>query len=158
MYLVHISLDLICLSVFPPSELDEYGLHGELALPLSQTWQLCRVDLALSACAVDAAAAQLYLSVLRVDAGQVDLGRELNLRRRVGVVWAAVDRDAVDAVLVDTLCTSSIRNMAHGGHQRIHGVGRGWCHSSPTSTDRLRCQDHMNKPLSMLSNALSTAM
>jgi hypothetical protein len=45
----------------------------------------------------------LYLSVLRVDAGQIDLGCELDLGRCVGVVWAAVERYAVDTVLVDTL-------------------------------------------------------
>jgi hypothetical protein len=45
----------------------------------------------------------MYISVLRVHARQVDLRCELDLGRRVGVVWAAVDRYAVDAVLVDTL-------------------------------------------------------
>lgn len=44
-----------------------------------------------------------YLAILWVDARQVDLRCELDLGRRIGVVWAAMDRDAVDAVLVNTL-------------------------------------------------------
>lgn len=56
-----------------------------------------------------------YLSILRVDAGQVDLGCELDLRRCVGVVWAAMDRYAVDAVLVDTLQHGSTEFREHDG-------------------------------------------
>jgi hypothetical protein len=44
-----------------------------------------------------------HLSILWVDARQVDLRCELDLGRRIRVVWAAMDRDAVDAVLVNTL-------------------------------------------------------
>jgi hypothetical protein len=45
----------------------------------------------------------MYLSILRVDTGQVDLRCELDLGGGVGVVWAAVDRYAVDTILVYAL-------------------------------------------------------
>jgi hypothetical protein len=50
-----------------------------------------------------------YLSVLSVYTGQVDLGCELDLGRLIGVIRAAMDGDAVDAVLVDALiCLISV--------------------------------------------------
>lgn len=44
-----------------------------------------------------------YASVLRIHAREVDLGCKLDLGRLVGVVRAAMNRNAVDAVLVDAL-------------------------------------------------------
>jgi hypothetical protein len=49
-----------------------------------------------------------YLAILRVHTRQVDLGCEGYLRGDVGVAWPAVDLDAVDAVLVDTLHVQSV--------------------------------------------------
>jgi hypothetical protein len=45
----------------------------------------------------------MYLSILCIDAWQVDLGCERYLGWNVWVIWAAVDLDAVDAVFVYTL-------------------------------------------------------
>jgi hypothetical protein len=44
-----------------------------------------------------------YLAVSLIYTGQVDLGDEGNLRRDVGVVFAAADLQTVDAVLVYAL-------------------------------------------------------
>lgn len=44
-----------------------------------------------------------YLAVSLIYAGQVDLGDESDLRRDVGVVFAAADLQTVDAVLVYAL-------------------------------------------------------
>lgn len=68
-------------------ELDQDRLHGELALPLREAGQLGRV----------------HRAVALVDARQVHLAHELDLRRLIGVVRAAVHLDRVDAVLVDAL-------------------------------------------------------
>lgn len=89
MYLCHVSYDTLVAApgVISPPELNEHGLHGEVPLPLRQAGQLARVDLAVS----------------RVDAGQVDLVDELDLRRLVRVLVAAVHLERVDAVLVDAL-------------------------------------------------------
>lgn len=73
-----------------PSQLNQDSLHGILALPLSKTGQHGRVDNA----------------VARVDAGQVDLADKLDGRRLVGVRFAAMHLDTVDAVLVDRLSDS----------------------------------------------------
>jgi hypothetical protein len=45
----------------------------------------------------------MHLSVLRIHTRQIDLGIERDLGRYIGVVGAAVNLDAVDAVLVDAL-------------------------------------------------------
>lgn len=70
-----------------PSQLNQDHLHGVFALPLGQAGQLPGID--------DA--------VLGVDAGEVDLADELDGRRLVGVLFAAVHFEAVDAVLVGRL-------------------------------------------------------
>lgn len=70
-----------------PAKLNQNRLHGVVALPLSQARQLGRVDLA----------------VPWVDAGQVDLGDELDLWWLVWVLVAAVHLQGVDSVLVDGL-------------------------------------------------------
>jgi hypothetical protein len=44
-----------------------------------------------------------YLSILRIHTWQIDLGCKGYLGRYIGVVWAAVDLHAVDAVLMDAL-------------------------------------------------------
>ena len=74
-----------------PPQLDEDRLHGVVALPLREAWQLLGVDGA----------------VARVHAGQVDLADELDGGGLVGVLGAAVHLDAVDAVLVDGLDAST---------------------------------------------------
>ena len=45
----------------------------------------------------------MYLSVLWVHAWQVDLGCEGYLGRDVGVAWAAMNLETVNAILVDAL-------------------------------------------------------
>ena len=56
----------------------------------------------VSSCLVEIGDA-MYLSILRIHTRQIDLGRELDLGRLIGIVRAAVDRNAVDAVLMDAL-------------------------------------------------------
>ena len=65
-------------------QLNQHRLHGEVALPLCQTWEFRWVDLAVS----------------WVYAWEVDLGDELDGWWDIGVVWAAVEAQRVDAVLV----------------------------------------------------------
>ena len=45
----------------------------------------------------------LYLAVACVDAGEVDFADEGNIGRRVGVLWATVNLERVDAVFVNAL-------------------------------------------------------
>lgn len=93
----------------------------------------------------------MYLAILRIYAWEVDLGRERYLGRQVGVVWAAVDGHAVDAVLVDTLLLQSADHPTLSVLRVVHVVGREWCHSSPTSKGRPHCQVRMSTPLLNLS-------
>jgi hypothetical protein len=44
-----------------------------------------------------------HLSIVPIDAREVDLGCKFYLRRYVGVVWTAMDFQSVYAILVDTL-------------------------------------------------------
>lgn len=80
--------------VNPPSQLNQDHLHGVFALPLGQAGQLSGVD--------DA--------VLGIDAGEVDLADELDGGGLVGVLFAAVHFEAVDAVFVGGL--QSYRTLA----------------------------------------------
>lgn len=84
---------------YKPPQLNEYSLHGEVALPLDQTWQLSIVD----------------LSVSRIDAWQVNLGYEDDLWRGVRVVWAADYSQAVDSILMDALCIALAIVIPEGG-------------------------------------------
>jgi hypothetical protein len=68
----------------PPSQLNQDHLHGVVTLPLGQAGKLFRVD--------DA--------VVGVDAGEVDLADELDGGGLVGIFFAAVHFQTVDAVLV----------------------------------------------------------
>jgi hypothetical protein len=70
-----------------PPQLYQGRLHGVIPLPAGEAGELLGVD--------DAVAG--------VHAGEVDLADELEGRGLVGVVWAAVHADGVDAVLVDAL-------------------------------------------------------
>lgn len=93
----------------------------------------------------------IYLSVLCVDAGQVDLGREFHLWWCIGVVWAAVDRHTVDAVLVNALCPD-VSVYSHKACSRIlREVVRVLCRSSLTLTNHRHCRAHMSMPLFTLS-------
>jgi hypothetical protein len=58
---------------------------------------------------------------------------------------------------VDALGISVNIRLDTWGKRRIHGVDLVWYRSSLTSTDRLRYPGHMSRPLSILSNAFSTA-
>lgn len=69
------------------AQLDKHRLHGHIAVPALQAWQLGRVD----------------GSVGLVDAWQVDLGDELDGGWLVGVLGAAVHLEGVNAVFVDRL-------------------------------------------------------
>lgn len=86
------------------AEFNQDRLHCEFPSPLRQTRQLGCIDLCcMSSCLVTILSS--YLSVLPVHARQVDLGCELDLWRVIRVVWAAMKRNAVDAVLMNALCT-----------------------------------------------------
>lgn len=103
----------------------------------------------------------MYLSVSLIDARQVYLRSEGNLGRNIGIVWTAVDLDAVDAVLVNALRrVSRARQLGIHGRSKlltilgyctigfmqqgmstvwsmwysknVRGEGRGWYRSSPT--------------------------
>lgn len=89
---------------YTPPQLDEDCLHGEVPFPLRETRQLGRINLHLSASiARHPPTIVAYLSILRVHARKVDLGCERYLGRDVGVAGAAVNLNAVDAVLVHAL-------------------------------------------------------
>lgn len=93
---------------YTPPQLDEDRLHGEVPLPLRQTRQLGCINLHLSASiATHPPTIVAYLSILRVHTRKVDLGCEGYLGGDVGVAGAAVDLDAVDAVLVHALSQGS---------------------------------------------------
>lgn len=91
--------------VTPPSEVDQNSLHGIFPLPLSQTWQLGRIDLE----SYKSARPRIYvqyeanLSIPWVDAGQVDFADKLDRRWLVRVVIAAVHLQGIDSVLVHAL-------------------------------------------------------
>jgi len=74
----------VCRRSHEPPDLNQDRLHCKVPLPRSDTWQLRKIDFA----------------VRRVDAGQVDFGQKRDLWRLVGVVWAAVDLETIDSVLV----------------------------------------------------------
>lgn len=62
-----------------------------------------------------------YLSIRLADAWQVDLGEECDLRRLVGVVGPAVDRQRVDAVLVHRVRRANDRPVPVA-HQHVGPV------------------------------------
>jgi len=70
-----------------PPDLNEHRLHGKVPLPMTYARQL----------------RQVHFPIARINAGQVDLGDESHLGRPIGVVWSAVDAEAVDTVLMDGL-------------------------------------------------------
>lgn len=78
------------------SQLDEDRLHGEITLPLHQTWQL----------------GGIYLACTTVNTREVDFGDKGHVWRDVGIVVAAVDLEAVDSVLVCALHPISIHITA----------------------------------------------
>jgi hypothetical protein len=92
----------MCPETSSPSKLYEYCLHCKVSFPLRQARQLGWIDLFLSTSATPFNLG-VYLAVLWVHAGQIDLGCEGDLRRYVGVAWAAVDLDTINAVLVNAL-------------------------------------------------------
>jgi hypothetical protein len=59
----------------------------------------------------------VYLSVLLVDTRQVHLGGKGDLGRKIGVVGAAMDLDAVNAILVDALQQMSAMRASGDGQQ-----------------------------------------
>lgn len=69
------------------SEFEQYSFHGEVTLPLSKAGQLGRINLSTSL----------------VNAWNVDTRDELNRRRVVRVIGAAVDVDTVYPVLMDAV-------------------------------------------------------
>jgi hypothetical protein len=69
------------------SKFEQYSFHGEFTLPLSKAGQLGRINLSASL----------------VNAWNVDTRDELNRRRVVRVICAAVEVDTVYPVLVDAL-------------------------------------------------------
>ena len=73
------------------SKFDQDSLHGILPLPLSQTGQ----------------ARGVYLACAWIDAGDVDLGDELDSGGNIGVVLPTVNVNAVDAVLMRALARPS---------------------------------------------------
>jgi hypothetical protein len=73
-----------------------------------------------------------YLAILRVHTRQVDLGCKGYLRGDVGVAWPAVDLDAVDAVLVDTLHVQSVNMCPECTRLYLRVGAQGSCHSSLT--------------------------
>ena len=72
---------------YAPADLDEHGLDAAVPAPVGEDGQLGMVDLSVSA----------------VDEGQVDTREKLHHGRLIGVGLAAVDFEAVDAVLVHGL-------------------------------------------------------
>lgn len=87
-----------------PPQIYQDRLHGVVPLPLRQAGELRRVNLeTVSSLDMWKDSAALYLAILRVHAGNVDFGFKRDLGRNVGVVRAAMDLDAVDAILVDAL-------------------------------------------------------
>lgn len=93
----------------------------------------------------------MYLSILGVDTRQVDLRRELDLGRRIRVVRAAMNRNAVDAVLVNTLRLHDQYTVAKITSDHVHEEGQGLCRSSLTSRGRRHCQVRRSMPLFTLS-------
>lgn len=70
-----------------PPYLNQHRLHREVALPHADARHLGEVDFAAPC----------------IDAREVDFGGEGHFGRFVGVVWAAVDLEGVDAVFVHAL-------------------------------------------------------
>lgn len=100
-------------------QLDQYGLHRELSLPLSEARQLCGVDLA----------------VRLVNAGYVDFRDESYFWRLVGIVITAVNLEGVYAILMDALEPLGLDLGIFGqasrrGQGDLRGEGREWCRSS----------------------------
>jgi hypothetical protein len=73
-----------------------------------------------------------YLAILRIHTWQIDLGCKGYLGRYVGVAWPAVDLDAVDAVLVDTLHVVSVNVSSRQPSMYLRVGDQGSCHSSLT--------------------------
>ena len=70
-----------------PTNLDEHGLDARITIPARQHRQLGGID----------------LSVLLVDERKIHSRQEMDLGGIIGVRFATVDLEAVDAVLVDGL-------------------------------------------------------
>lgn len=89
----------------PPSEVDQDRLHGIFPLPLSQTWQLGRIDLESYKSARSRIYAQYEadLSIPWIDARQVDFADKLDRRWLVRVVITAVHLQRINSVLVHAL-------------------------------------------------------
>jgi hypothetical protein len=84
---------------------------------------------------------QTDLSILLVDAGEINLRDEFNGGRLVRITTAAIDLKIVDAVLVCALCQTSVQSLLvimlqYGGNSDAHEEGRGWSRSSWTSSHR----------------------
>jgi len=82
---------------------------------------------------------QTDLSILLVDAGEINLRDEFNGGRLVRITTAAIDLKIVDAVLVCALCQTSVQSLLvimlqYGGNSDAHEEGRGWSRSSWTSS------------------------
>lgn len=87
------------------------------------------------------------LATLLVHAWQVDLRHKLDGRRDVGVAGAAMDIQAVDAILMGTLvqiCLAKVEIIKVGGASREGALG--WYRSNSTSRGRL----HPTSRMSML--------
>ena len=82
-------MDRACCS---PSELDQDRLHCVIPAPVGKARQFGRI----------------YDTVSRVDTREVDLVDELDSRRFVGVLIAAVHLQGVDSVLVNALPKTSL--------------------------------------------------
>lgn len=94
------------------AEFYQNGLHCEFPLPLCQAGQLRSIDLNSVSDKLPTVHDELYFSVVWIDAGQVNLGCELDLGWLIGVVWAAVDRDTINPVLVYALCRAGQHALA----------------------------------------------
>lgn len=121
----------------PPSEVDQDSLHSVFPLPLSQTWELGRVDLEKYKSAKPRIYVQYEadLAISWVDAGQVDLADKLDRWWLVGVVIAAMHLQRVNPVLVhaleDIVLALNISEIMTGGFG-IHVGDPGLSHSSST--------------------------
>ncbi len=92
-----------------------------------------------------------------IHAGQVDLGNELDRRRRVGVMVTAMDVEAVDTILVGALMPMrSAKDVAEGTECAREVVPVSF-RSSWTSTDHLRQIVRMSMPLTKVVSHVTPA-
>lgn len=88
-----------------------------------------------------------HLAGLLINAWQVDLGYELDGGWHVGVVVAAMDVQAVDAILVGALSPKQSVSSVADGMECSREVVPEWFRSNSTSTGRPRPLVRTNMPL-----------